>query len=233
MVLRCHSSKNHLPVFHLATPEKRGVLVGVGWSGQWLARMAVHDSELHAEVGMKETRLKLHPAEKIRAIRILLVFWEGERLHGHNMLRRTLYNHYLPRLDGQPQKPLVSVNTCFTYHGKGGYLYSGEKTFNTDRTLHRNRRRSLCADVRLCTVRTTIISEWGLPPHRALPTGPDPVSELCERLVYTSASVAVEPIDLALPFAKAHPNTSPITVGTGLSIETRTVERSRYPECVR
>ena len=39
------------------------------------------------------------------------------------MLRRVLYEHYLPHLpNGKPHEPLVSVNTCFTYHGKGGYL---------------------------------------------------------------------------------------------------------------
>ena len=39
------------------------------------------------------------------------------------MLRRVLYEHYLPRLPGgKPHEPLVSVNTAFTYHGGGGYL---------------------------------------------------------------------------------------------------------------
>ncbi len=52
-----------------------------------------------------------------------MVFWNGRPLHGSNMLRRVLYDDYVPRLpNGKPHEPLVSVNTCFTYHGKGGYL---------------------------------------------------------------------------------------------------------------
>jgi alpha-galactosidase len=53
----------------------------------------------------------------------LLLFWEGKRLHGHNMLRQLLHKHYVPYLGGKPQEPLVSVNVCFTYHGHGGFLH--------------------------------------------------------------------------------------------------------------
>ncbi len=65
----------------------------------------------------------MHPGEKLRGPRVLLVFWNGQCLHGHNMLRQVLHEHYQPRLPGgKPQQPLVTVNTCFTYHSYGGYL---------------------------------------------------------------------------------------------------------------
>ena len=51
------------------------------------------------------------------------MFWEGKRLHANNMLRQLLHEHYIPTLRGKPQEPLVSVNTCFTYHGAGEFLH--------------------------------------------------------------------------------------------------------------
>lgn len=117
------SSNRHLPFFNIETPEDRGVLVGIGWSGNWLARLQVDGTQMRARAGLKETNFILHAGESIRTPRILLLFWEGKRLHGHNMFRRLLYTHYVPKLHGEPQKPLVSVNVCFTYHGKGGFLH--------------------------------------------------------------------------------------------------------------
>jgi alpha-galactosidase len=117
------SSNRHLPFFNLETPENRGVLVGVGWSGNWLAKMNVNGTELNARAGLKESHFILHPGEKVRTPRILLLFWEGKRLHGHNMLRQLLHKQYVPSLGGEPQNPLVSVNVCFTHHGHGGFLH--------------------------------------------------------------------------------------------------------------
>jgi alpha-galactosidase len=117
------SSNRHLPFFNLETPERRGVLVGVGWSGNWLAQVKVDGTELNARTGLKESHFILHAGEKVRTPRILLLFWQGERLHGNNMLRQLLYSHYIPRVQDQPHKPLVSVNVCFTYHGHGGFLH--------------------------------------------------------------------------------------------------------------
>ena len=117
------SSNRHLPFFNLETPEHRGVMVGVGWSGNWLARMRLEGSELSARAGLNESNFVLRPGERIRTPRVLLLFWEGKRLHGHNMLRQLLHRHYVPPLEGDLQKPLVTVNVCFTHHGAGGYLH--------------------------------------------------------------------------------------------------------------
>lgn len=118
------SSNRHLPFFNIETPDSRGFLVGIGWSGNWLARLNLSgDNELRVRAGLKETHFVLHPGESVRSPRILLVFWEGKALHGNNVLRRLLYRHYVPGMQGEPQKPLVSVNVCFTHHGFGGFLH--------------------------------------------------------------------------------------------------------------
>jgi alpha-galactosidase len=50
-------------------------------------------------------------------------------LHSNNMLRQLLYTHYVPKLNGNFQQPLVSVNVCFTYKGYGNFLHDAtEKT---------------------------------------------------------------------------------------------------------
>jgi alpha-galactosidase len=117
------ASNQELPFFNIESPEGRGVLVGLGWTGCWLAQFTGAGTQLEADAGMPKTKFRLHPGEKVRGPRVLLVFWNGQRLHGNNMLRHVLYNHYLPRLpNGKAHEPLVSVNTCFTYHGRGGYL---------------------------------------------------------------------------------------------------------------
>ncbi len=117
------SSNRHLPFFNVESPEHRGVLVGIGWSGNWLARLEVSGQELAARAGLKATHFTLHPGEQVRSPRMLVLFWEGRRLHGNNMWRQLLYTHYVPKLEGKPQHPLVSVNVCFTYKGYGGFLH--------------------------------------------------------------------------------------------------------------
>ena len=72
--------------------------------------------------GLEETYLVLHPGERIRTPRILLLFWQGERLHGHNMLRQLLFRHYVPPLRGEAREPLVTYNLAFAHHGQGIYF---------------------------------------------------------------------------------------------------------------
>ena len=116
------SSRRHLPFINIETPENRGVIVGIGWTGNWSAHLTVENQGLTARVGLKETHFVLHPGERIRTARILLLLWEGKRLHGQNMLRSILHKHYIPRLKGKEREPMVSVNACFTYNGEGGFL---------------------------------------------------------------------------------------------------------------
>jgi alpha-galactosidase len=119
------SSRRELPFFNLETPDARGVIVGVGWTGDWLGRVEARQTELTTRVGLKETRFVLHPGEQLRTARILLLLWEGKRLHGQNMLRQLLHKVYIPPLRGKLQEPLVSVNTCYTYHRLMIHLGSG------------------------------------------------------------------------------------------------------------
>jgi alpha-galactosidase len=107
------SSNGTLPFFNIAWPGG-GVVVAIGWSGQWKATLHRRTDALELWVGQEHTRLRLHPGEQIRTPRVLLVFWEGaEPLVGNNRLRQLLLAHYCPRRDGELILPPVTHNTWF------------------------------------------------------------------------------------------------------------------------
>ncbi len=102
------SSHMWLPFFNVET-GKNGLVMAIGWTGTWLAEFNRLDEDvLKIRAGMERTRLTLHPGEEIRMPRILLIFWEGEPLNGHNLLRRFLVRHGTPRPGGrQPITPVA------------------------------------------------------------------------------------------------------------------------------
>jgi len=105
------SSATAFPFFNIEALGG-GVMVGIGWTGQWAASLARDGGAgLRVRAGMELTHLKLHPGEEIRTPRILLLFWHGdERMRGHNMLRRFILAHHTPRKDGEPVTGPLACN---------------------------------------------------------------------------------------------------------------------------
>ena len=111
------SSNGCLPFFNVQWPG--GGLVGaIGWSGQWAMRLHRDQGpRLTLQAGQQKTHLVLHPGEAIRTPRMLLVSWDGDdRLRGHNLLRRLLLDHYVPRIDGEIAIPPLTHNTWFMFN---------------------------------------------------------------------------------------------------------------------
>ncbi|MCX6028418.1 MAG: alpha-galactosidase [Chloroflexi bacterium] len=101
------SSDGAMPFCNLSLGQA-SVLIGIGWTGNWEMNFRRWAESLQVTAGMQRTHLKLHPGEEIRSPRILLLFWDGERLRGNNLLRRFLLAHKTPRRNGQPvQLPIV------------------------------------------------------------------------------------------------------------------------------
>lgn len=97
-----------------------GMVLAVGWSGQWSARFRRDGERLRLTAGMERTHLVLHPGEKIRTPRILALSWEGnDPVEGNNLLRRLLIAHYLPRIDGELVTPPVAQCLQFYYYKTG------------------------------------------------------------------------------------------------------------------
>jgi alpha-galactosidase len=84
------SSNGTFPFFNLRCGGQ-GLIVAVGWSGQWSATLdRAKEGPTRLIAGMEKTHLVLHPGEEIRTPRILLLAWKGDRLAAHNRFRRLM-----------------------------------------------------------------------------------------------------------------------------------------------
>ncbi len=116
------SSNGAFPFINLQTMGG-GMVMAVGWSGQWSINAVRTTDGLRLSAGMQACRLFLHPGEKIRSPRILLLPWEGQDPEmGNNRLRHFLIDHVLPRRDGQLILPPVAqcLQSYFYLTGKAG-----------------------------------------------------------------------------------------------------------------
>ncbi len=109
-------SQTYLPYFNLQW-HRGGIVGAIGWTGQWeLSVRRIAGRGVVLQAGQQRTHLKLHPGESIRTPRILLVHWQGaDRMRGHNLLRRLLLAHYVPRINGQVVMPLLTQNTFWLF----------------------------------------------------------------------------------------------------------------------
>jgi alpha-galactosidase len=113
------SSNGVLPFMNLER-SGGGMVLAVGWSGQWSAAFDRSKEALRVSAGMERTRLVLRPGERIRTPRILILDWEGgDPSAGTNLLRRLLIEHYLPRIDGELVTPPVAHCLQFYYYLTG------------------------------------------------------------------------------------------------------------------
>ena len=106
------SSNGAFPFFNVQYGNQ-GLIAAIGWSGQWratLERSNTGPAVLRA--GLEQLALVLHPGEKIRTPRILILPWKGDPLVAHNRFRRLMLFEYAPRLNGRPL-PLPIALQCF------------------------------------------------------------------------------------------------------------------------
>jgi len=105
------SSDSVLPFFSLQKPDGNGAIMAIGWTGQWASSFTQNDgSTVRFQAGMELTHLRLYPGEKVRTPSILLLFWDGDFIHGQNQLRRLLLNHYSPTPNGTLVDPPVAAS---------------------------------------------------------------------------------------------------------------------------
>lgn len=102
------SSNSDWPYFNLELPG-RGVIVVVGWPGQWAARFTEEAGRLHVRAGQELTHFKLHPGEGVRTPLVVMQFWKGDRIRAQNIWRRWMLTHNVPRPGGKPLAPLLGA----------------------------------------------------------------------------------------------------------------------------
>ena len=111
------SSNHHLPFWLTMNDTGQGFFYGLGWTGQWRCRFEPDADGMTIAAGMEHLNLRLHPGERISQPTVLIGSFTGGRWAGHNALRRTLYECYVPELDGRKPLPMVSFNHWFGYGG--------------------------------------------------------------------------------------------------------------------
>jgi alpha-galactosidase len=95
-------TNSDLSYFNVEWPGQ-GVIVVVGWPGQWAARFTRNAARgLRLRAGQELTRLKLRPGEEVRSPLIVLQFWRGDWMRSQNVWRRWMLAHNTPRVAGKP-----------------------------------------------------------------------------------------------------------------------------------
>ncbi len=97
------------PYFNLEWAGE-GLIVVIGWPGQWAARFTRDAADgVRVRGGQELTRFKLHPGEEARTPLIALQLWQGDRVRAQNLWRRWMLAHNLPRTrDGKPPLPILT-----------------------------------------------------------------------------------------------------------------------------
>ncbi|MBM3498836.1 MAG: hypothetical protein FJX74_09205 [Armatimonadetes bacterium] len=102
------SSAVWLPFFNYQT-GRDGLITGLGWSGAWRAYFDHQGGGASTILaGVENLDTILHPGETIRSTLNLALYWQGELMHGQNMFRRLVLDHYTPHIDGRPVEPPIS-----------------------------------------------------------------------------------------------------------------------------
>ncbi|HUW33185.1 MAG TPA: alpha-galactosidase [Planctomycetota bacterium] len=112
------------PYFNLQNGAS-GVIIALGWPGQWAARFAATaEGKLRIQGGQELTHLRLQPGEEMRAPLAVLMFWEGDIPDSQNLWRRWMLAHNLPRRQGKLPPPLSAMCAGLNQNeaGEKGYI---------------------------------------------------------------------------------------------------------------
>jgi alpha-galactosidase len=118
-------SSNEFPYFNVQTPEG-GMIVAIGWPGQWAAKFSRNENNLRVTAGQELTHFKLLPGEEVRSPLIVVQFYNGDRVRSQNLWRQWMLAHNTPRQDGK--LPETRMNLCSgNTHGYFGITEANQK----------------------------------------------------------------------------------------------------------
>jgi alpha-galactosidase len=108
-------SNGDFPYFNLAWPNE-GVIIVVGWPGQWAGQFARDGANgIQVRIGQERTHFKLLPGEEVRTPRIVMQFWQNEWRRSQNIWRRWMQAYNMPRPGGKLPPPQMAGNTSREY----------------------------------------------------------------------------------------------------------------------
>ena len=101
---RGRPSDEHWPYFNIATGPSGGMIVVVGWPGQWAADLNRTPDGLNVAAGQETLHVALQPGEEVRSPRMLVQPWRhADWLDAQNVWRAFMIRHCIPRnADGVP-----------------------------------------------------------------------------------------------------------------------------------
>ncbi|MBN2578373.1 MAG: alpha-galactosidase [Pirellulales bacterium] len=101
------STNSDLSYFNLQRGNDDGLIVVVGWPGQWAADFIRDGGQgIRLRAGQELTHFKLHPEEEVRSPLIVLQFWRGgDWIRAQNVWRRWMIAHNIPRPGGKLPAP--------------------------------------------------------------------------------------------------------------------------------
>ena len=95
----------------------RGLIVVVGWPGQWAAEFARDaGAGIRLRAGQELTHFKLLPGEEVRTPLVVLQFWHGDWVRSQNVWRRWMMAHSMPRPGGALPKPQFVASSSRAYN---------------------------------------------------------------------------------------------------------------------
>ena len=105
-------SNGVFPFFNVQYGDE-GLFTAIGWSGQWAASLVRSSAgPTRLQSGQERVHLRLHPGERIRSPRVLVMGWKGDLLAAHARFRRLLLFEYAPKQNGHPLGLPVAMQ-CF------------------------------------------------------------------------------------------------------------------------
>lgn len=102
------SDTSAFPFFNVITPDNKGIVVAIGWTGTWYADLTTPTvKSVNLAAGMKHMDLHLYPGEAIRTPLVAMLFWQGDDyMAGNNTFRRFILAHHTRK----PTKELGSYS---------------------------------------------------------------------------------------------------------------------------
>jgi alpha-galactosidase len=89
-----------------------GLILAVGWPGQWASRFTHEQGGVHVRVGQELTHLRLHPSEEIRTPLITLMFYHRDWIAAQNLWRRWMLAENFPKDHGKTVSPKFAGTCC-------------------------------------------------------------------------------------------------------------------------
>ncbi|MCL5097978.1 MAG: alpha-galactosidase [Candidatus Omnitrophica bacterium] len=176
------SAISAFPFFNFQYADQ-GFIAAIGWSGQWAAAFdRAEQGPTRFQAGMELTHLLLHPGEKIRTPRILLMSWHGDLRAAQNRFRRLMLFHYVPKVDNKPA-PLPVVLQCFDRYSWSRADWATEAgQIAAAKSAHEMGMNTLWLDAAWFPGGfPNGVGNWSAKP-KEFPNGLKPVSDECHRL---------------------------------------------------